>query len=163
MITPAAVITFMKLLETNREELEAERISMPDARFAKNHCISPQRVITLMGPIPDKKLLNGRRVILDPVEVHKLRTDWWSDVRIAKHFHTSNSEVSKQCWDRKSNWFKRRDPIKRDATDPDFDRNLNTKPWPVVKEWKESWRKEWEVVNPGEWPISIFKQFQKWW
>lgn len=75
MILPAAVVTFMNLLETNREELETERRSMPDAHFARNHSISPQRVISLMGPIPLKNIRNHRKVILDPVEVHRLRTE----------------------------------------------------------------------------------------
>ena len=155
-------IAFENLLLTDWDTLRAERLSMPDAHFAKNHGVSPQRVISLMWPIPRKDIANHRKVILDPVEVHKLRAEWWSDVRIANHFHTANSAVSQQCWDRKSNGFK---PKKRWSYKEDTDlwnRDLNTKTWNKEKKDDEYWREEKNIVHYGEWPISILNQLKKW-
>lgn len=157
-------IAFEKLLETNREELEAERCSMTEIAFAKLHKISVVRLLNYMGPVPHK-VYQSRKVILDKEVVNAMRRGWMSDTKIAAEFHTSSGEVGKQCGSRKDNWIH---PAWRNlnawyANDWLIVRVLNTKSWEKQKVWDEYWRSEWNIVQQGERPIPTLKQFQKWW
>ena len=161
----ANVAIFEKLLETKREELISERLTMTEIKFATQYKISTSRVIEFLWPVPKKDFSLHWRVILDKDVVNKMRHDWLSDMKIAKEFSTSHLEVRKQCWSRKDNMMPRlpRNPWgKINADNPDA-RILNDVVWETPIEWNEYWREEWEVAEQWLWPIPTLNEFKKWW
>lgn len=159
------VAIFEELLETKREELIAERLTMTEIKFATQYKISTVRVIEFLWPVPQKDFSLHGRVTLDKDVVNKMRHEWLSDMKIAKEFKTSHLEVRKQCWSRKDNMLPRlpRNPWGHaKSINPDA-RILNDIVWEKPVEWNEYWKKEWEVVRLWEWPISTLNEHKKWW
>jgi len=159
----AALDVFLERIRTDIVTLSDERTSMSETAFAKLNGISVNAVRKHMGQCPDKDIQrsDSRLVILDKVEVHEYRTQWWSDMKIAKHLKTSTAQVWIQCWSREENWFPRRE-VKKYKQSVD-DRWLNTAPWEKLPKLNEYWRGEWEVVQVGERPIDTLHQLTKWW
>lgn len=157
------LIKFQALIEEKREELEAERLTMTEVAFGKKYKVSPKRIVECLWVVPFKEIFS-KKVILDKAVVLALRLEWMSDVMIAAKFKTSNQDVRKQCWGRSENGIRRWGKSPEWLLAEKYIRtDINTTAWERPKEWWESWRTEWELIEQWQRPISILKDFQKWW
>lgn len=154
------VQNFIDLIETDRERMDGERLTMTDLNFANRYMVSPHRVTQFLGRMPKKQFTNPRRVMLDKAAVHKHRLEGMSDTAIATLFHTSNQQVGIQCGNRKMNGIT---PLsKKGAKLVNYNyiepRSLNTKSWVNPTDWNEYWRSEGDIIQHGEGPIYILKE-----
>jgi len=152
---------FLELLRTDIVALTDERNSMAEASFAKKHKISITQLVTHMWQCPDKPIHKSRAPVLDKEEVHRLRSEWFSDIEIARKFKTSNWQVWLQCWTRTQCWFVKWPNSSKN--DNRIARWLNTVSWWNQKVKKESWMDWDDIVEQGQRPIWTFHSFKKWW
>lgn len=100
MIKPT-VQAFLNALEINRDQMIQDRNSMTEIEFWNLWNVSPVTVVKYMWYWTKE---SKKKVILDPVEINKLR--WtMTDKQIRAKFNTSTLNINQTCWSRESQWI----------------------------------------------------------
>lgn len=102
--TKQTTIDFINMLSKFREWMEAERLTMTEVEFAKKYNVCYTTVCKHMWFPWPKNLKRKWEVILDPIEVNKMRITM-SDTDLIAHFKTSQWNLNRQCWTREQNWI----------------------------------------------------------
>lgn len=147
--TKQSTLDFIEMLSKFRDWMEAERLTMTEAEFAKKYSVCYTTVCKYMWFPKTKNLKRKWEAILDPVEVNKMRLTM-SDTDLIAHFKTSQWNLNRQCWTREQNWIpkvsvKRKNrvfTIKMDNVDTNerglkMDRWEYSEPSDYEKQWME--------------------------
>lgn len=148
--TKQTTIDFVNMLSKFREWMEAERLTMTEADFAKKYNVCYTTVCKHMWFPWPKNLKRKWEVILDPIEVNKMRITM-SDTDLIAHFKTSQWNLNRQCWTREQNWIpkvsvKRKNrvvTIKMDNVDTN-ERGLKMDKWEYSEpsDYEKQWMEE---------------------
>lgn len=147
--TKQSTLDFIEMLSKFRDWMEAERLTITEAEFAKKYSVCYTTVCKYMWFPKTKNLKRKWEAILDPVEVNKMRITM-SDTDLIAHFKTSQWNLNRQCWTREQNWIpkvsvKRKNrvvTIKMDNVDTNerglkMDRWEYSEPSDYEKQWME--------------------------
>lgn len=158
--TKQSTLDFINMLSKFREWMEAERLTMTEAEFAKKYNVCYTTVCKHMWFPWPKNLKRKWEVILDPIEVNKMRITM-SDTDLIAHFKTSQWNLNRQCWTREQNWIpkvsvKRKNrvvTIKMDNVDTN-ERGLKMDKWeyPPDTEYEKQWKEN--SIEYWTWPIK---------
>lgn len=104
--------TFLDLLDdpVEKEHIIKERHTMSDSNLAYNYWVSTTTIVNYLWPPPKKNLRTSKKYkYIDVDKAIWMRSEWYSDVEIAKHLGCANSTINKRLgnrWDGYKSWNK---------------------------------------------------------
>lgn len=107
--------TFLDLLDDPEEKkrIQEERITMSDASLWDLYWVSTTTIVNYLWSPPKKSLKTSKKYkYIDIDKAIWMRSEWYSDVEIAKHLGCANSTINKRLgnkwdWYKSSNKFKK--------------------------------------------------------
>lgn len=107
--------TFLDLLDNPEEKkrIQEERITMSDASLWDLYWVSTTTIVNYLWNPPKKSLKTSKKYkYIDIDKAIWMRSEWYSDVEIAKHLGCANSTINKRLgnkwdWYKSSNKFKK--------------------------------------------------------
>lgn len=123
---------FLDLLDNSEEKkkIEEERVNMSDASLWDLYWVSTTTIVNYLWNPPKKDLKKAKKYkYIDVDKAIGMRSEWYSDVDIAKHLGCANSTINKRLgnkWD----WYKSSNKFKKYvARPPDPYIEVITKQW----------------------------------
>lgn len=104
--------TFLDLLDNPEEKkrIQEERITMSDASLWDLYWVSTTTIVNYLWNPPKKSLKTSKKYkYIDIDKAIWMRSEWYSDVEIAKHLGCANSTINKRLgnrWDWYKSWNK---------------------------------------------------------
>ncbi len=106
---------FLDLLDDPEEKkrIQEERITMSDASLWDLYWVSTTTIVNYLWNPPKKSLKTSKKYkYIDIDKAIWMRSEWYSDVEIAKHLGCANSTINKRLgnkwdWYKSSNKFKK--------------------------------------------------------
>lgn len=103
---------FLDLLDNPEEKkrIQEERITMSDASLWDLYWVSTTTIVNYLWAPPKKSLKTSKKYkYIDIDKAIWMRSEWYSDVEIAKHLGCANSTINKRLgnkWDWYKSWNK---------------------------------------------------------
>lgn len=107
--------TFLDLLDNPEEKkrIQEERMTMSDSSLWDLYSVSTTTIVNYLWAPPKKSLKTSKKYkYIDIDKAIWMRSEWYSDVEIAKHLGCANSTINKRLgnkwdWYKSSNKFKK--------------------------------------------------------
>lgn len=149
---------FMDLLDNPEEKkrIQEERITMSDASLWDLYWVSTTTIVNYLWTPPKKSLKKSKKYkYIDVDKAIWMRSEWYSDVEIAKHLGCANSTINKRLgnkWD----WYKSWNKFKKYVARPPDPYKNNS----AIIEQKPYWNTD-NTIEIGTNPIPALYSYIK--
>ena len=140
---------FLDLLDdpVAKEQIIKERHTMSDSSLAYNYWVSTTTIVNYLWAPPKKSLKKAKKYkYIDVDKAIWMRSEWYSDVEIAKHLGCANSTINKRLgnrWD----WYKSWNKFKKYVARPPDPYKKKEEEIKIIEQIPQKW--EWEIVEVG--------------